>query len=68
MVILKGDLRQILSLRVRIARKRMRLEKRKGNPQWDAVEATMLGLKTKSGLRPYSRYKTSFIYYGGSYL
>ena len=31
----------------------------KGNPQWDAVEATTLGLITKSGLRPYSRYKSS---------
>ena len=25
-------------------------------------------MKTKSGLRPYSRYKRSFIYWGGSYL
>ena len=58
-VIPKGDLRQILSLKVRIARKRMRVREKERESTTDAGEATMLGLKTKSGLRPYSRYKAS---------
>ena len=58
-VIPRGDLRRILSLRVRIARKRMIFRERERESTMDAVEATTLGLKTKSGLRPYSRYKSS---------
>ena len=58
-VIPMGDLRRILSLNVKIARKRMRVRAKERESTMDAVEATTLGLKTKSGLRPYSRYKSS---------
>ena len=54
-----GDLRQILSLKVKTARKRMRVREKERESTMNAVEATTLGLKTKSGLRPYSRYKAS---------
>ena len=54
-----GDLRRILSLRVKIARKRMRVRAKERESTMDVVEATTLGLITKSGLRPYSRYKAS---------
>ena len=56
-VIPMGDLRRILSLKVRIAQKRIRVREKERESTMDAVEATILGLKTKSGLRPYSRYK-----------
>ena len=56
-VIPMGDLRRILSLKVRIAQKRMRVREKERKSTMDAVEATILGLITKSGLRPYSRYK-----------
>ena len=56
-VIPMGDLRRILSLRVKTARKRMRVRENERESTMDAVEATTLGLITKSGLRPYSRYK-----------
>ena len=52
-----GDLRRILSLRVKMARKRMRVRESERESTMDAVEATTLGLITKSGLRPCSRYK-----------
>ena len=58
-VIPRGDLRRILSLRVRIARKRIMFREKERESTMDAMEATILGLKTKSGLRPYSRYKSS---------
>ena len=58
-VIPKGDLRQILSLKVRIAQKRIRVREKEREFTTDIGEVTMLGLKTKSGLRPYSRYKSS---------
>ena len=58
-VIPMGDLRRILSLNVKTARKRMRVREKERESTMDAVEATMLGLITKSGLRPYSRYKAS---------
>ena len=58
-VIPMGDLRRILSLKVKTARKRMRVREKERESTMDAVEATILGLITKSGLRPYSRYKAS---------
>ena len=58
-VIPMGDLRRILSLRVKMARKRMRVRENEWESTMDAMEATTLGLITKSGLRPYSRYKAS---------
>ena len=42
-----------------MARKKMRVREKERESTMDAVEATILGLKTKSGLRPYSRYKSS---------
>ena len=61
-VIPMGDLRRILSLKVRIARKRMRVREKERESTMDTVEATTLGLITKSGLRPYSRYKPAYIH------
>ena len=53
---LRATKRMIKSKRERVTMKR------KGS---SAVEATSLGLNTKSGLRPILRYKTSLIYYRG---
>ena len=58
-VIPMGDLRQILSLSVKMVQKRMRVREKERESTMDTVEATTLGLKTKSGLRPCSRYKLS---------
>ena len=43
-VIPMGDLRRILSLKVKIARKRIRMREKESESTMDAVEATTLGL------------------------
>ena len=50
-VIPKGDLRQILSLRVRIARKRMIVRERERESTMDAVEATRLWIDNQVRLK-----------------
>ena len=58
-VLLKGDLRRILSLKVKIAQKKMRVREKERESTLGRRGSNNAWIETKSGLRPYSRYKSS---------
>jgi hypothetical protein len=59
---LKGRLRRSLSLKVRITERITREREMVKEFTLKDGEATTLGLRTKSGLRPNSRYKPAYIH------